>query len=202
MSTLSPLLQTYFDKHHSIHVAEIMRRTTVQGRMEEALEKSDGSAADGFYRFFKSEVNKIGASSGRCLILMPEFGVIRDWKKKITGKIIIEIDSDDCSTNLTKDFFELQLSHTTCFANVKLAEIKTPAVYPSPASFDDVFRYYNMFVHRDEANSVVQRVLFCSLFKQRFLMTTASRVMGSITTQRLTSCFGQVFSFRECALKE
>ena len=37
---ISPLLQEYFDNHYDRHLAELHRRNSVSGRMEEAFEKN------------------------------------------------------------------------------------------------------------------------------------------------------------------
>lgn len=195
---MSEILRDYFEQHHSTHQAEISRRSTVQGRMEEALERSDGTPADSFFRFFKEEVMDGATSSGRCLVYMPDFG-INESKNKGKGKIIIEVDAPDTPLTLTKDCFELQFAHKTELRKVRVQTLKSPSRYPSD---DSVVRYYNMFLHWDDAIPLVQRVLFCSLFRQRFLMTTQSRVLGSITTQRFVSDIGHVLSFRACVLKE
>lgn len=194
------IMKEYFEKHHDKHLEEVLRRDTVQGRMDEALEESDGTAADGFFRFFDNEIRRAAAHMGICLIYMPDFGVLKERNKK--GKIIIEIDSRDNGWTLVKDCFELQLSKKTALRNVKMQILQRPPRTPWASCDDSVCRYYNMLVKWDDAFPLVQRVLFSSLFRQRFLMTMESRVLGSMTTQRFMSNIGQVFSFRSCALKE
>ena len=185
----------YFEKIHDQHLKEVRRRTNVQGRMREAIEKSDGTAADGFFRFFESEMNIAAAHSGICLIYMPHFGINK--RNNRHGKIIIEIDSREEAWTLVKDCFELQFAPQTNLNNVQmqLLERKT---WPA----DDVVRYNNLFVTWEDSFPLVQRVLFCDLFRQRFLMTMDSRTLGKITTQRLMSGMGQFFSLRACVLKE
>lgn len=185
----------YFDQVHAQHLEEVRRRADVRERMKEAMEKSDGTAADGFFRFFLSEMNIAAAHSGVCLIYMPHFGVNK--RKNRHGKIIIEIDSREESWTLVKDCFELQLAPQTNLNDVEmqLLERKT---WPA----DDVVRYYNLFVNWEDAFPLVQRVLFCDLFRQRFLMTMDSRTLGKITTQRLMSNMGQFFSLRASALRD
>ena len=124
------------------------------------------------------------------------FGINKERNRK--GKIIIEIVSRNTSWDQVEDCFELQLARKTRLQDVKVDYLERKDL----AANDDIFRYYNMFISWDDAIPLVQRVLFCSLFRQRFLMTTASRNLGSITTHRFLSSMGQVFSFRSCVLNE
>lgn len=190
------ILQEYFDKHHDQHIAELHRRETVSGRMEEAFEKSDGTIPDAFYRFFDGEMRLACGYSAKCIIYMPDFGINKERNRK--GKIIIEIVSRNTSWDQVEDCFELQLARKTRLQDVKVDYLERKDL----AADDDIVRYYNMFISWDDAIPLVQRVLFCSLFRQRFLMTTASRNLGSITTHRFLSNMGQVLSFRSCVLNE
>lgn len=184
------ILQEYFQNHYDRHLAEVRRRSTVGGRMEEAFEKSDGTVPDAFYRFFEGEVT----ASGICIVYMPDFGVNRRANRK--GKIIIEIIYQNNSLMRAEDCFELQLAGKT-----RLQDVKLDCLEPRNINVD-VSRYYNLFLGWDDAIPLVQRILFCPLFRQRFLMTTASENLGSITTQRFLSNMGQVLSFRSCVLNE
>lgn len=190
------LVQEYFENHYVQHVAEIKRRTTVQGRMEEAFEKSDGTIPDAFYRFLDGEMRLACGHSAKCIVYMPDFGINKEHNRK--GKIIIEIVSRNNPWEQVEDCFEFQLSEKTKLQDVKINYLERKHTESS----DDIVRYYNMFINWDDAIPLVQRVLFCSLFRQRFLMTTASRNLGSITTHRFLSSMGQVLSFRSCVLNE
>ena len=192
----SPLLQEYFDKHHDQHLAELHRRRTVSWRMEEAFEKSDGTIPDAFYRFFDGEMRLACGHSAKCIVYMPDFGINKEHNRK--GKIIIEIVSRNTSWDQVEDCFELQLARKARLQDVKVDYLERKDL----AADDDIVRYYNMFISWDDAIPLVQRVLFCSLFRQRFLMTTASRNLGSLTTHRFLSSMGQVLSFRSCVLNE
>ena len=196
------IMQEYFEKHYEEHQKLCVRHTTPEGRMAKAFKESvnegDGSVADAFYRFFTSEMN--AAHSGKCLIYMPDFGVQKHQNRK--GKLIIEVDWRQSAYQLGEDFFELQLAKKTDLSGVKLKyfDYKLRDKYPTD---EWAGRYYNMFVSWEDALPLVQRVLFCSFFRQRFLMTTASRVLGSITTQRFMSAeTGQLLSLRSCLLNE
>lgn len=193
---ISPLLQEYFDNHHDRHLAEVRRRITVGGRMEEAFEKSDGTIPDAFYRFLDGEMRLACGHSAKCIVYMPDFGINKERNRK--GKIIIEIVSRNNPLEQVEDCFEFQLSEKTKLQDVKINYLERKNIESS----DDIVRYYNMFINWDDALPLVQRVLFCSLFRQRFLMTTASRNLGSITTHRFVSSMGQVLSFRSCVLNE
>ncbi|WP_407845204.1 hypothetical protein [Desulfovibrio falkowii] len=183
------LLQEYFAEHHDQHLAELHRRETVRGRMEEAFEKSDGTISDAFYRFFEGEI----AASDICIVYMPDFGVNRRANKK--GKIIIEAVSMNTPFERVEDCFEFQLARKTHLMDVKTDIIKRRDYY------DAICRYYNMRVSWEDAMPIVQRVLFNPIFRQRFLMTTDSATLGGITAKRFLPYTGQVFSFRTCALK-
>lgn len=192
---ISPL-QEYFDNHHSQHLEDIQRRDGVSGRMEEAFEKSDGTISDAFYHFFDGEMRRACGHAAICIVYMPDFGVNKRDNKK--GKIIIEIVSNTGPRKMVEDCFEFQLAKKTKLQGVKTDYLERKDL----ASSDDVVRYYNMFLDWNDALPLVQRVLFCPLFRQRFLMTTASRNLGSITTHRFLSSMGQVLSFRSCVLNE
>lgn len=192
------ILQEYFQNHYDRHLAEVRRRSTVGGRMEEALGKSDGSAADAFLRFFEEEIS--GAEAGKCLIYMPDFGINKQRNRK--GKIIIEVDWRESASQLGEDCFEFQLASRTDLRGVRLHYLSYPQRYRYPTS-ERAGRYHNMFLSWEDALPLVQKVLFSSFFRQRLLMTTESRVLGSITTQRFVSAeMGQVLSFRSCVLNE
>ena len=193
---LSPLLHEYFTKHHDRHLVEALRRNTVRGRMEEAFKKSDGTIADVFYYFLNGEMRLSCGHTAQCIIYMPDFGINKARNRK--GKIIIEIILGNKPWKRVEDCFELQLSKETRLHDVKKDRLGRNDI----VSNDDIVRYYNMFISWDDAIPLVQRVLFCGLFRQRFLMTTASRNLGSITTHRFISNIGQVLSFRSCVLNE
>ncbi|SDF33411.1 hypothetical protein [Desulfovibrio legallii] len=184
------LLQEYFDKHHDQHLAELHRRNTVRGRMEEAFEKSDGTLPDAFYCFFEGEIT----ASDICIVYMPDFGVNRRTNKK--GKIIIEVVSMNTPFERVEDCFEFQLARKTHLMGVKVDILKRQDYC------DAICRYYNMQVSWEDAMPIVQRVLFNPIFRQRFLMTTDSATLGGITAKRFLPYAGQVFSFRACALKK
>lgn len=187
------LLQEYFENHYDRHLAEVRRRSTVGGRMEEAFEKSDGTIPDAFYRFFEEEVV---APSGICIVYMPDFGVNKRANRK--GKIIIEIVSSNSPFERVEDCFEFQLAWKTSLMDVRMDTLKRLHYSAS----DAVCRYYNMRISWEDAMPIVQRVLFNPLFRQRFLMTTDSATLGEITAKRFLPHAGQVFSFRACALRK
>lgn len=188
---ISPLLQEYFDNHYDRHLAEVRRRSTVGGRMEEAFEKSDGTIPDAFYHFFE---NEISAPYGICIVYIPDFGVNKKANKK--GKIIIEIISINNPFERIEDCFEFQIARKSNLMDVKMDVLKR-----QDAS-DEVYRYYNMRISWEDSMPIVQRVLFSPLFRQRFLMTTDSATLGEISAKRFLPYTGQVFSFRACALRK
>lgn len=191
------LMQKYFKDHYTEHLDMIQRNATAEGRMALAYEKSDGTHADAFFRFFKDELD--ASQSGKCLIYMPDFGLNRRRNRK--GKIIIEVDARVSSFELGEDCFEFQISRETNLRAVKLQNLYYKwRKYPTS---EFTARYYNMFLSWDDAIPLVQRILFSSFFRQRCLMTTQSRVLGSITTQRFVSEeMGQLLSIRSCLLNE
>lgn len=188
---ISPLLQEYFDNHYDRHLAEVRRRSTVGGRMEEAFEESDGTIPDAFYRFFEKE---IVAPSGICIVYIPDFGVNKKANKK--GKIIIEIISSNNPFERVEDCFEFQLARKGNLMDVRMDVLRRQA------ASDEVYRYYNMRISWEDSMPIVQRVLFSPLFRQRFLMTTDSATLGEISAKRFLPYTGQVFSFRACALRK
>lgn len=185
------MLQEYFQKHYDRHLAEVRRRSIVGGRMEEALEESDGTIPDAFYRFFEKE---IVAPYGICIVYLPDFGVNKKSNKK--GKIIIEIISINNPFERVEDCFEFQLARKSNLMDVRMDVLKR-----QDAS-DEVYRYYNMRISWEDSMPIVQRVLFSPLFRQRFLMTTDSATLGEISAKRFLPYTGQVFSFRACALRK
>lgn len=190
------MLDEYFERHHEEHNKMVMRRSTPAGRMELAFEQSDGSTADAFWRFLEMEMGQACNHSGTLIVYMPHFGINKKFNRK--GKIIIEIVSSMGHQRMVEDCFEFQLSRKSSLKDVRVEELKRPG-----CCYDDIIRYYNMSLSWQDALPLVQRIFFCEdLFTQRFLMTTASRNLGFITTQRFLSPIGQVLSFRSCVLKE
>lgn len=189
--TDAAMLQEYFQNHHDRHLAELHRRETVSGRMEESFEKSDGTIPDAFYRFFE---NEIIASYGICIVYLPDFGVNNLANKK--GKIIIEVISINNPFERVEDCFEFQLARKSNLMDVRMDVLKR-----QDAS-DEVYRYYNMRISWEDSMPIVQRVLFSPFFRQRFLMTTDSATLGEISAKRFLPYTGQVFSFRACALRK
>ena len=103
---ISPSLQEYFDNHYDRHLAELHRRNSVSGRMEEAFEKSDGTIPDAFYHFFDGEMRLACGHSAKCIVYMPDFGINKERNRK--GKIIIEIVSRNTSWNQVGDVYKRQ----------------------------------------------------------------------------------------------
>lgn len=181
------IIQEYFRDYYKKHIESASKLSTVSGRMAESRKSSNGTDASTLLKFIDMELNYKcnGGVSPICIIYMPEMYS----GHKFNGKIIIE------AKDHMSHYFELQLARTTNFDSV-LHQVIEEGIW------DGVHRYYNMHLAKNEAINVVQSVLFSSLFRQRFLMTTASRVLGSMTTQRLVSSAGHVFSFRQCVLNE
>lgn len=203
------IIGKYFDKYHHTHLKEMKQRETIKGRMELAIEQSDGTAADIFFRFFYDEVVNCDfeINFATCIIYMPDFGeklrIQPSLCERLRGKIIIEVDyGSKFPWQFNKDCFELQLSHKTNFSNVKRKLLQRPSWNNRASKSDNVHRYYNMNLNCDDAISLTQRILYCSFFKQRCLLTTTSKVMGSINTQNFMSDKGQLLSLRKCLLKE
>ena len=185
------LMREYFEKHSERHLREVNRRETPQGRMEEAFEESDGTIADGFYRFFESEINSY---AGTCLVFMPDFGV--NWRPTLKGKLIIEVVAHHSANDRQGDVFEFQIARKTNLMDVRMDGISRNPNSPN----DNMYRYYNMKLAWEDAMPLAQRVLFSQLFRQRFLMTTSPAALGGVTAKRFLPHTGQVYAFRSCAL--
>mgnify|MGYP000131038068 FL=1 len=185
------LMREYFEKHYERHLREVNRRETPQGRMEEAFEESDGTIADGFYRFFESEINSY---AGTCLVFMPDFGV--NWRQNTKGKVVIEVVAHNSARDRRSDFFEFQLARKTNLMDVRLDALSRDPNSPN----DNIQRFYNMHLTWEDAMPLAQRVLFSQLFRQRFLMTTSPAALGGVTAKRFLPHTGQVYAFRSCAL--
>lgn len=185
------LMREYFATRHDRHLREINCRETRQGRMEEAFEQSDGTIADGFYRFLEGEVM---TQSGTCIVYMPDFGV--NWRPKLKGKLIIELVAHHSAYDRQGDVFEFQIARKSCLMDVRMDGISRNPNSPN----DNMYRYYNMRLSWADALPLAQRVLFSRLFRQRFLMTTSPGALGEVTTKRFLPHTGQVYAFRACAL--
>lgn len=185
------LMREYYEKHHARHLREVNRRETPQGRMEEAFEQSDGTIADGFYRFLEAEVM---TQSGTCIIYMPDFGV--NWRPRLKGKLIIELVAHHSAFDRQGDVYEFQIARKSYLMDVRMDGLCRDPHSPN----DNMYRYYNMRLSWADALPLAQRVLFSPLFRQRFLMTTSPAALGEVTAKRFLPHTGQIYAFRSCAL--
>lgn len=189
------IMSDYFENRYEHHMERLRRMDRVEGRMGIANEESDGTVVDTFWRFLHMEMSSAANHYGTLVVYMPHIGVNRKWNRH--GKIIFEIVSR-LGHEQIEDCFELQLADES-----NIMEVRMDVLQRQHHEDDEIVRYYNMFVKWEDALPIVQKVLFCEdLFIQRFLMTTASRNLGAITTQRFLSPIGHVLSFRSCVLNE
>lgn len=184
------MMRDYCEKYGAEHQRSVERFATVSGRFEKAASQSNGTDAGTLCKFIEDEYCYFVMGAPVCVIYMPEMYDV----KKLTGKIIVELRSGDRDGGGDM-YFEIQLAGKSEFASIKEEELEW-------IGWQQSYRYHNIFLDRASAVPFAQKLLFSGLFKQRFLMTTESRVLGSMTTQRLRSTSGHVFSFRRCVLNE
>lgn len=189
---LDELLVEFFDKRFDTHEKRSNTGLHVSGRFIEAIRQcEERTDIDALCKFVEIEQDyRIVGGLQKCIIYMPE----RNFYGELKGKIIVEISSGSKSTGGDM-FFEIQIKKKSNFANIQEKEL-------SRTGWQRSYRYYNISLAEEDAERFVQTLLFVDLFRQRFLMTTASGVLGSMSTQKLQSESGKVFSFRECVLKE
>ena len=180
------------ENNYERHLREVSRRETPRGRMEEAFEQSDGTIADGFYRFLEAEVM---TQSGTCIIYMSDFGV--NWRPRLKGTLIIEVVAHHSDPDWQGDVFEFQIARKSYLMDVSMDGICWDPHSPN----DSIYRHYsNMRLSWADALPLAQRVLFSPLFRQRFLMTTSPAALGEVTANHFLPHTGEIYAFRSCAL--
>ncbi|MFI3270730.1 MAG: hypothetical protein R3Y11_01325 [Pseudomonadota bacterium] len=185
------LLSEFFDKRFDTHEKRSNTGLNVLGRFIEAIRQcEERTDIEALCMFIEKELDYwVIGGCYKCIVYMPERSF---HSEKLKGKIIIELARGSQSGVM---FFEIQISKKSNFANIQEKEL-------SRTGWQRSYRYYNISLAEEDAERFVQTLLFLDLFRQRFLMTTASGVLGSMSTQKLQSESGKVFSFRECVLKE
>lgn len=184
------MLRDYCEKYGAEHQRSVEKFATASGRFEEAASQSNGTDAGALCKFIEEENCRFVMGAPVCVIYMPEMYDV----EKLTGKIIVELRSGNRDGGGDM-YFEIQIAGKSGFADIKEEELEW-------IGWQRSYRYHNIFLDRTSAVPFAQELLFSGLFRQRFLMTTESRVLGSMTTQRLRSMSGHVFSFRRCVLNE
>lgn len=176
------VMKEFFEMHHAAHDQDCRMHATPSGLLRACLkeEKDECSALISF--MFSTDYG-----GSRLVVYMPD-----PSQEGFNGKIVVE-----CSTQSGEEamYLEITLSSATDFSKIETEYLDT-----GPWSTIVIFK--RLRLARDKAVKFIQELLFDDHFTQRFLMTTSSEVMGSITTQRLRSESGQVLSFRRCVLNE
>lgn len=175
-------MMEYFQKHHSAHEQECRMYATPSGLLKVCLKEDEDECKALISFMFKTDYG-----GSRLVIYMPD-----PSQEKMTGKVVVE-----CSTQTGDEvmYLEITLASVTDFSKIETEYLDT-----GPWSTIVIFKRIRLA--RDKAVKFVQELLFDDHFTQRFLMTTSSKVMGSITAQRLRAESGQVLSFRRCVLNE
>ncbi len=185
------LLSEFFEKRFDTHERRSSTGLHVSGRFIHAIKKSNKTDISALCTFIEEEYcDFIVGGPPKCIIYMPE----RHSPNKLKGKIIVEISSGSVASGGDM-IFEIQMRKESDFSSNKTGELIRDG-------WQRNYRYYNISLEQSSAEEFVQLLLFSDLFRQRFLMTTASRVLGSMSTQHLRSASGQIFSFRACVLNE
>lgn len=182
LSKNEAFMKEYSEKQHAAHEQDFQMHATPSGIIKYHLSKSKDECEA--LISFMFETNYGGS---RLAVYMPD-----PSQDKFTGKIIVE-----CTTRSKEEamYLEVQLATVTDFSGIE-------TVFLDKGHWSTVVIFRNIRLARDKAVKFVQTLLFDDHFTQRFLMTTSSEVMGSMTTQRLRSESGQVLSFRRCVLNE
>ena len=167
--------------------------SNVSAEVEAALQKNSGDVAKGMCDFVEGELEYFLMGETTGIVYLPVAPMNGRWK----GKIILECSrADKRIKNQSKSmYFEFQLSRSNSFEGATRQILRDD-------NWEGVYRYYNMFLSTYEAEDVVQALLFSGLFARKFLMTSEGCALESMSTQRLRSPSGNVFSFRQCALNE
>lgn len=169
------------------NILSMMLEPTAQGRMRQIRRECGDAASDAHVlcRFIENEYTSliIGMASGILYMTDPCSEHI------LHGKIILEMYSSE------KMYFEIDVSKKTDFTQIQEKQLKERIQC-------NEYSYSNIKLEYRQVIPFVQEVLFLGLFRQRFLMTTASRAMGSMSIQRLISGNGQLFAFRKCVLAD